>query len=219
MPNSKTKIALFVALGLSASSTSFAKDGFSIGSVASNVTFGHTIERNTGTASSPSITSRTEESDIGFGLSAGYQFHVSDDFFLGAEVFYQEQNVETRNINNLLITELSLNETYGIKFKAGVDVTDKFSVYGLIGQTTLDFDIDNSYSFAPPLRDGNTDVDEITFGIGAEYNISDNWSFVAEYSQLNDVNFDPLPEVAVPGQINDNQVDLNSLSFGLNYNF
>jgi len=219
MYKSKTKIAVLLTVCLGATSQIQAKDGFSFGSIASNVTFGHTIERNTGSEISPSITSRTEESDIGLGLSLGYQFHVIDDFFLGADVFYQEQNVETRNINNLLITELSLNETYGIKLKAGVDVTDKFSVYGLIGQTTLDFDINNSYPFAPPLRDGTADVDEITFGIGAEYDISDHWSFVAEFSQLNDVNFDPLPEVAVPGQINDNQVDLNSLSFGLNYNF
>lgn len=219
MPNSKTKIALLVTIGLSASSHSYAKDGFSLGSLASNVTFGHTIERNTGSNTTPSITSRTEESDIGFGLSAGYQFHVTDDFFLGADVFYQEQNVETRNINNLLITELSLNETYGLKLKAGVDVTDKFSVYGLVGQTTLDFDINNSYPFAPPVRDGNTDVDEISFGVGAEYNLSDHWALLAEYSQVNDVSFDPLPEVAVPGKINDNEVDLTSLSFGLNYNF
>jgi len=214
-----TNIAALVALGLTISTHTYAKDGFSIGTLTSNATLAHTIERNTGSTTTASITSRTEETDIAFGLSAGYQFHVSDDFFLGADLFYQEQEVETRNLNNLLITELSLNESYGIKLKAGVDITDKFSVYGLIGQTTLDFDIDNSYTFAPPTRSGNTDVDEITFGIGAEYNIAENWSFVAEYLQLNDVNFDPLPEVAVPGKINDNELDFSTLSFGMNYNF
>lgn len=201
------------------SSTAQAKDGFSLGTQTSNATFSHTIERNTGSNTNPSITARTEESDIAFGLIGGYQFHLSDDFFLGIEAFYNEENVETRNINNLLITELELNNSYGFNLKAGVDVTDKFSVYGLLGQTTLDFDINNSYTFAPPTRSGNTDVDEITFGIGAEYDITDSWSFTARYIQLNDVNFDPLPEVAVPGKINDNQVDYSALSFGVNFNF
>lgn len=219
MLNSKTKIAALLALSIAGASQAQAKDGFSIGSLVSNGTFSHTIERDTGTNETPSITSRTEETDYGFGISAGYQFHVNENIFLGADVFYQEQDIETRNINNLLITELTLNNSYGIKAKLGVDVNDKLSIYGLLGQTTLDFDIRNSYPFAPPVRTGNTDVDEITIGIGAEYNINDHWSFVAEYNQLNDVSFDPLPEVAVPGKINDNEVDFSSLSFGLNYNF
>lgn len=219
MKNSTIKLVSLLTLGIAVTATAHGKDGFSIGSVVSNGTFGHTIERNTGSDTSPSLTSFTEETDYGFGLTAGYQFHLNDDIFLGADVFYQEQNAETRNINNLLITELTLNESYGIKFKLGVDVTEKFSVYGIVGQTTLDFDINNSYPFAPPVRDGNTDVDEVTFGIGAEYAIADNWSFVAEFNQLNDVSFDPLPEVAVPGKINDNEVDFSALSFGLNYNF
>jgi len=211
-------LAVTAVLACSVTSA-YAKDGFSLGTVTSNATFSHTIERNTGTDTSPSITSRTEESDIAFGLIGGYQFHVSDDFFLGIEAFYNEENIETRNINNLLITELELNNSYGVNLKAGVDVNDKFSVYALLGQTTLDFDINNSYPFAPPLRSGNTDVDEITFGFGAEYEITDKWSFTARYTQLNDVNFDPLPEVAVPGKINDNEVDYSALSFGVNFNF
>ena len=210
-----TGVVLATAIALPAQ----AKDGFRIGSTASNATLSHTIERNTGSNTTPSITSLTEETDYGFGLSAGYQFHLTDDFFLGADLFYQDHNVETRNINNLLITELSLNESYGFKIRAGVDVSDKFSVYGLVGQTTLDFDINNSYPFAPPTRSASTDVDEVTFGIGAEYSINDNWSLVAEYNQLNDVNFDPIPEVAVPGQINDNELDFSALSFGVNFNF
>jgi opacity protein-like surface antigen len=88
-----------------------------------------------------------------------------------------------------------------------------------LGQTTLDFDINNSYPFAPPLRDGDDSVDEITYGIGAEFSINDHWSVTAQYSQLNDVAFDPLPEVAVPGKINDNEVDFSALTFGVNYNF
>ena len=221
MLNYKTHLRVLVPSLILATSLSTveARDGFSLGTQTSNATFGHTIERNTGTNETPSLTSSTEESDIAFGLIAGYQFHVTDDFFLGVEAFYNEENIETRNLNNLLITELELNNSYGVNLKAGVDVNDRFSVYALLGQTTLDFDINNSYPFAPPLRDGETDVDEITFGIGAEYEITDSWSFTARYTQLNDVSFDPLPEVAVPGKINDNEVDYSALSFGVNFNF
>lgn len=211
-----------ITLSLIASTVSLsvqAKDGFRIGSLASNATLTHTIERNTGSNTTPSLSSRVEESDFAYGLSVGYQFHIADNFFLGAEAFYQDQNIETRNLNNLLITELSLDNTYGVKFKGGVDITDKFSVYGLIGQTTLEFDMNNSYPFAPPTRAASRDVDELTIGFGAEYAVSDNWSVTAEFSQLNDVSFDPIPEVAIPGKINDNELDFSSISFGVNYNF
>jgi opacity protein-like surface antigen len=213
-----TILALAIASS-AVTATANAKDGFSIGTFTSNSTLTHTIERNTGSNQTPSLSSRVEESDFGFGVTVGYQFHVTDDIFLGAEAFYQEQDIETRNLNNLLITQLTLNNTYGVKFKAGVDVTDKLSVYGLIGQTNLDFDIDNSYPFVPPMRTATRDIDELTIGFGAQYAISDRWSVTAEYSQLNDVSFDPIPEVAVPGKINDNEIDFSSISFGVNYNF
>jgi len=196
-----------------------AADGFSIGINSSNGTFSHTLERNTGSNETPSITTRSEETDVGYGLNLGYQFHLTDDFFLAGEIFYQDQDIRTRNINNLLITELTLNSSYGFKLKSGFDVNDKLAVYGFAGQTTLDFDIDNSYPFAPPLTNDSTDVDEFTIGVGLEYAVTDNWSITAEYNQLNDVSFDPIPEVAVAGKINDNEVDYSALSFGLNYSF
>jgi opacity protein-like surface antigen len=220
MPSKHTKIAALLALSCaSIFTTAHANDGFSIGVTAGNGTFSHTIERNTGSNTTPSITTRTEESDLGYGLTAGYKFNVSQDVFFGIEAFYKEENIETRNINNLLITELSLENTYGVNFKAGINVNEKFSIYALLGQTTLDFDINNSYPFAPPLRDGDDSVDETTYGIGAEFSINDHWSVTAQYTQLNDVAFTPLPEVAVPGKINDNEVDFSALTFGVNYNF
>lgn len=219
MITAKTKIVSIAALGIVSLSVAHAKDGFSVGVNSSNGSFSHTIERNTGTNLTPSITTRTEETDFGVGISAGYKFHIADRAYLDAAIFYQEQDIETRNINNLLITELTLNNTYGIKLKSGFDVTDNFSIYGLIGQTTLDFDINNSYTFAPPLRSASIDVDEVTIGAGVEFAYNDHWSIVGEYTQLNDVSFDPIPEVAVPGQINGNEVDYSALAFGINYRF
>lgn len=219
MFNSKKVAAVLAIISTSAISTAHANDGFSLGVTVGNGTFSHTIERNTGSNTTPSITTRTEESDLAVGLNAGYQINLDNSLYFGIEAFYKEENIQTRNINNLLITELSLENSYGLNLKAGVNVTDKFSIYTLLGQTTLDFDINNSYPFAPPLRDGSESVDEVTYGIGAQFSVNDHWSVTAQYTQLNDVSFDPLPEVAVPGKINDNEVDLTALTFGVNYNF
>lgn len=215
-----TKIALITTLGSALLLSNVqAKDGFSIGVNSSTGTFSHTIEREIGSRDTASITTRTEETDIGAGLNVGYRFDLSDDFFVKGELFYQAQDITTRNVNNILITELELNSTYGIKLKSGFNATDKLSIYGFAGQTTLDFDINNSYTFAPPLTNSSADVDEFSVGVGLEYHVSDNWSVGMEYSQLNDVSFDPIPEVAVPGQINDNEVDFSALTFGINYTF
>ncbi|MFT6350782.1 MAG: hypothetical protein ACJATC_000910, partial [Neptuniibacter pectenicola] len=37
--------------------------------------------------------------------------------------------------------------------------------------------------------------------------------------QINDLSFDPLPEVAVPGKLNPNEVDFDSLKLSVSYAF
>ena len=113
-----------------------AKDGFYIGGSYLNSTLGHTIERNTGSDTDPSLTSTSNDTDLGFGLNLGYKTHLSGDFYFAGELFYNQENAETRNINNLLITDVTLNSSYGLKLKSGVDVTDKFSVYSVVGLTS-----------------------------------------------------------------------------------
>lgn len=212
-------LALTISAVAISSSVIAADDGFYVGGQVQSSTFGHTIQRDTGSSTNPSITTFTEESDAAFGIHAGYKHHVTDDAFVAAEVFYNAENAETRNINNMLQTQLELNATYGINFKAGVDVTDKFSVYGIAGATALDFDIHNSYPFAPPMRSGDADEVGLSLGAGFEYKINNQWSVKGEYIQIKDVDFAPLPEVAVPGKINPNDVDYDSLSFGISYHF
>lgn len=200
-------------------STAAAADGFYVGGQLQSSSFGHTIQRDTSEATSPSITSFTEETDVGFGIHAGYKHHITDDAFFAAEVFYNSENAETTNINNMLQTQLELNSSYGVNFKAGVDVTDKFSVFGIAGATALDFDIHNSYPFAPPMRSGDTREVGLSVGAGFEYQLSPQWSVKGEYIQISDLDFDPLPEVAVPGKINPNDVDFDSLKFSISYSF
>jgi len=205
--------------GMALAGTATAKDGFYIGGQVLNSSFGHTIQRDTGSADNPSLTTFTEETDVGFGIHGGYKMHVTDDAFLAAELFYNSESAETRNINNMLQTELELNATYGINFKAGVDITERFSMYGIAGATVLDFDIDNSYPFAPPMRSGDATETGLSLGVGFEYQVNSDWSVRGEYVQVSDVDFDPLPEVAVPGKINPNDVDYDSLSLSVSYSF
>lgn len=139
--------------------------------------------------------------------------------FLAAELFYTDENTETTNINNMLQTIIDLDTSYGLNLKAGFDITDKFSVYGIVGYTTLEFDIDNSYPFAPPMRSGSGDEADLSIGFGAEYMLNMNWSLKAEYIRMSDVDFTPLPEVAVPGKINPNELDYDNLKLGISYSF
>jgi len=196
-----------------------AKDGIYLGGSLLNSTLSHSIERNTGTNESPSITTTSDETDIGFGLSLGYKKHLTDTFYLAGELFYNEEDVTTRNLNNLLITEVTLNNSYGFRLKSGVDVTDKFSIYNILGVTNLDIELNNSYPFAPPRRNASRSESKFTFGLGAAYQVTDKWSVLAEYNQLNDLDFDPIPEVAVPGKINANELDYSTFVIGVNYAF
>jgi len=208
---------MFGSLGFGANA--LAADGFYAGAKVQSSTFGHELQRDTGDVSNPSITTFAEESDVAAGIFLGYKMHVTDDAFVAAEVFYNAENAQTTNINNMLQTQLELESTYGINFKAGVDVTDKFAVYGIAGATWLDFDIHNSYPFAPPMRSGSTDEVGLSIGAGFEYQVDNAWSVKGEYVQVKDVSFDPLPEVAIPGKINPNEVDYDSLSIAVSYSF
>jgi opacity protein-like surface antigen len=207
------------ALMVLGSTSAFADSGFYIGSHVSNFTLGHSIDRDTGSNTTPSILTLAEESEFGFGIDAGYKFQLNDKVYLAGELFYTDQDIETNNVNNLLRTQLTVNESYGAKIKLGFDITDDFSLYGLVGSTTVDFDIRNSYPFAPPVREASRDISEFIFGLGAEYAITKHISVNAEYSQFNDADFNPIPEVAVPGKINDNEIDFSGFNFGLKYRF
>ena len=217
----KQTITGLLALASSAafSTSALASDGFYISGYLQNTTQDHTIERNTGTNTTPSITTSSEETDVGVGLALGYKTHVKDKVFVAVEGFYNKESAETRNLNNLLITEVELDSTYGINLKAGFDVTPEFSVYGFIGSTWVDIDLDNAYPFAPPMRSGSETESEVSFGFGVSYRLTESVAVIGEYTQLNDLDFDPLPEVAVPGKVNPNELDLSSWKVGVSYHF
>lgn len=222
MNNNKRRFGISMVVALTAtglSTSALANDGLYIGGHLQSSTLSHSIERNTGVAANPSITSFAKETDAGLGVHLGYKHHLSSDTFVAAELFYTDENTSTTNINNMLQTIVDLNTTYGINVKAGFDVTDKFSLYGIVGATVLDIDLHNSYPFAPPMRNGSTSEVGLALGAGFEFALDKNWSVKGEYTRVNDVDFTPLPEVAVPGKINPNELDYDNLKIAISYSF
>ena len=220
-------VAGLVALGLSAQAT--AGEGFYVGGQIGSSTLGHSIERNTGGAANPpglnggsgtqpSISTLSEETDVSVGLHLGYKHKVTDDAFVAAEVFYNHESAETTNLNGLLRSDVELEATYGINFKAGVELTEKFSVYGIAGATWLDLDVRNSYVFASPVKYGSDDEVALSLGVGAEYAVSNNWSVKAEYIRVNDADFDAPKEVVLE-QFNPNEAEYDNFNVSLSYYF
>lgn len=186
---------------------------------------GHTLERREATPGLPvpdsAGVSRVQTDDASIGLALGYQHDFQNsNFFLGGEAFYNHETANTRNIVGVLGTDINLNASYGARAIAGVKVTPKFSLYGHVGYTQLDFDVHNSYTFAPPTRDANFDQGGLSLGVGALYAVNDRVSVFADYTKVTGVDFNGLPEVAGgTGRVNANSLDIDRISYGVRVAF
>jgi opacity protein-like surface antigen len=69
------------------------------------------------------------------------------------------------------------------------------------------------------MRSGSESEVGLTLGLGFEYAVNDKWSVKGEYTRISDVDFDPLPDVAVPGKINPNDLSHDSMKLALSYSF
>lgn len=199
-------------------------DGFYISGKIGASSLGHTIERAESTAGLPVADSNgvtsVEETALSAGVGLGYIHDLNDQFFIGAEGFYNREDASTKNINGVLVTEIDLDATYGGRFIAGVRPTDRLSLYAHAGATVLDYDVNNSYTFAPPKASRSDTEVGFSYGAGADYKITDKISTFIEYTQIADVDFDGIPEVAGgTGRVNGNELDLSSVSMGLKYAF
>ena len=218
----KTITLTTLAIALAASSAS--ADGLYVSGKVSSLTFGHEIERNTEAAlGAPdnSAVTRTEETDISGGIALGYEQTIGDGtLYWGVEGYYDAHNGESRNINNVLVTEVALDATYGARVILGANVSDKVRLYTHAGVAQVEFDVTNSYTFAPPVTEESFDETGFTFGVGASVAINDQVALFTEYTQLTGVDFDGIGEVAGgTGRVNDNTLDLSSLAIGVKYSF
>ena len=191
------KLPIVTAAILAAAGTASAGDGLYISGSFNSTTQEHNQTRDTGTngptvgpAGGASISAVDKESGFGFVGGVGYKVHFTEDFYVSAEAFYSFEDVQTRVLNNVKVTDVSLESTYGVDLRFGTDVTDKISVYGLAGPTAHDIDAQISYTFAPPLDSASETVWGFSYGGGVEINFNDRVSTYGEFRLVNDLEFD-----------------------------
>lgn len=212
-----------IAVAMIASSAS--AEGLYVSGKLSGQTLGHTIERDTAGTVLPvpdvGGVSRIEETDVAGGLAFGYEQNIgSGQLYWGAEAFYNAESGESRNINGVLITDVELESSYGARVILGANVTDTVKLYTHAGVTQVDFDVTNSYTFAPPVREDSYSETGVSYGAGASVAISDSLALFTEYTAVAGVEFDGIPEIAGgTGRVNDNTLDLSSLAIGVKYSF
>lgn len=118
------------------------------------------------------------------------------------------------------MTDVDLNSSYGARAIGGANINESFLLYAHAGLTALDFDVRNSYTFAPPVTNASYSETGASFGFGANYKISNSPSIFAEYTKVVGVDFDGIPEIAGgTGRVNPNTLSLNSASLGIKFVF
>lgn len=201
-----------------------AESGWYIHGGFNSTTLEQSTTRNTGTngpnvgpAGGPSISSVDQDTGASIYIAGGYEFVPAPDMFVAVEAFYADETAETQNINNVKVTDLELNSSYGIDLKLGQNVTDKFAVYGLLGVTQYDFDGQVSYTFAPPIDDISSEEASFVYGGGVELAFNDRWSTVTEIRISNDIDLStPVDRGGIQSR---DDLELFVLRSGLKYRF
>lgn len=226
-----TPIASLIIAGLSAASLTglaAAQDsGFYISGGLNSTTSEQGLTRNTGTnlptdaatgpANGPSLSTQDQDTGVSLFVGAGYRHDLPNDYFVSVEAFYADESAETLNINNVLVSEVELTESYGIDFRGGLEVTDRFAVYGLLGATNYNFDSNLSYTFAPPTEFVEQDEWALVYGAGVELTLNDRFSTFGEVRLSNDIEFDTPRDRG--GVVSDNELDLTVIRSGIRFNF
>ena len=192
-----SKIIALSLLTFGVSSPAFAGDELYITGAINSTTQENNQSRDTGSnqpnvgpAGGASGTVVDKETGIGFLLGLGYKKQLTSDFFASVEGFYSLEDVQTTTINNVKVTEVDLESTFGADLRLGTDVTDKVAIYGLIGATAHEIDGRVSYTFAPPVDLINETVWGLTYGGGVEIALSDHITTFGEFRIANDLSFD-----------------------------
>ena len=224
MINKFIAIASAAALASVLAGTASAESGWYVHGGINSTTFEQSTTRNTGT-NQPNVgpaggaSASTSDQDTGASLyiAGGYEIKPFPDSFAAVEVYYADETAETQNINNVKITDVSLNSSYGIDLKLGHNVTDKFAVYGLIGVAQYDFDGAISYTFAPPIDDISSEEAGFVYGGGVEIDFNDNWSTIAEVRITNDLDLStPVDRGAIRSS---DDLNFTVIRSGLKYRF
>ena len=217
-------VATALSYGLVMTSSVQAEGAYIFGNI-SSTGLGHSIERSIDSDAGLPVpdaggVSSVEDSDFAVGIGIGYRADLNEDVFVGVEGFYDRIDNSSRNVNGVLVTDIDLKSSYGIRLLSGVNVNEKFSIYAHIGYTEINYDIRNSYTFAPPVRERSDTEGSLSFGLGADYAFNEKYSVYTQYSQTTDVKFNGIAELAGgTGRVNPNELDLSQLTIGIKYSF
>ena len=221
---STQSILSLVFLSFISASPAFAQTGFYIHGGVNSTTAEQSVSRNTGTneptigpAGGPSISVTDQDTAASVYIAGGYEYRPLPDFFAALELYYADERADTVTLNNVKVTDLQLDTSYGVDLKFGHDVTDKFSIYGLVGVAQYEFDGQVSYTFADPIDDISNEEVAFVYGAGVEVKLTDQVSTLAEFRLTNDFEFDT--PVDRGGILSDDELELTTIRAGLKYRF
>ena len=116
--------------------------------------------------------------------------------------------------------DVDVNARYGGRALFGYDVTENFAVYTHGGLTWVDYDLTNSYTFAPPVTERSDTESSFSYGAGFSYDLTDSLSVVVDYTRVSEIDFLGIPEVAGNTlRENPNSLSLQTLSTGVRFTF
>ncbi|MFC7291569.1 outer membrane beta-barrel protein [Hirschia litorea] len=224
MTHSIRTIACLLASSAVFTGLAHADSGFYVSGGLNSTTLTQDVSRNTGSnlpntgpADGPSATTTDQDTGASVYVSAGYRLDVLENSYLEFEAFYADENAETQNLNNVLVSEVELKNSYGLDLHLGQKVTDTFSVYGLVGVTQYEGDANQSYTFAPPVTSVELEETAFVYGAGVELGLSKHISTFGEVRISNDVEFDT--PVDKGGIISQNNLDFTTIRTGLKFKF
>ena len=204
-----------------------ADNGFYVSAGVNSTTVEQSLSRNTGTnvpispdtgaANGGSFSTFDQDTGASAFVSVGYRFEFLSDSFLEAEAFYADETAETQNLNSLIISEVELQNSFGLDVHLGKQVTDTVGIYGLMGVAQYEFDVNQSYPFAPPTAFVSAEETAFVYGAGVEISLTDHISTFGEVKLTTDLDYDtPVDQGGVRSI---NELDLNVIRTGIRYRF
>ena len=148
-----------------------------------------------------------EDSNIDIGFFYKYNWNVERMFF-GVEFFY-----DFLNLKNLIDSaSINIRYRYGTNLNFGYDITENFSLYGIVGYGLIKYRaVNGGIEYLD--KDDNLKFRAL-YGFGVSYNMSVSWKINLEYNRqtLNIKLFDNTRSYNLKN-------DITSVKFSLIYKF
>lgn len=149
---------------------------------------------------------------VGLGLYAGYDYLVSESFFVGGELNLNFSDAEMKlGFDDGVDTQqarFQAKESYGISGRAGYKINNSTAIYGRLGWVDTKFKESQSVNGIKVFGDKHTN-DGFLYGAGLQSFIGDNASIRVEYTATDYGHF----EDGAAGVTN------NKVSAGFGWNF